>query len=156
MLSLLPRPLSLTRFPLLVKTAQPLSRALPRLQISQTTRNQFAIRKMTSASAPLQEWLVIAPDFDGALQKRLSVRQEHLQGLGKDPETFWLWGGAMLDEPLKDGEAPKMKGSAMLIGAKTREEVVERLKNDVYVKGEVWDWSKVQIIPFKSALRKAL
>lgn len=62
----------------------------------------------------------------------------------------------MLEEPLKEGETPKMKGSAMLIGAKTREEVVERLEKDVYVKGEVWDWSKVQIIPFKSALRKAL
>ena len=64
--------------------------------------------------------------------------------------------GAMLEEPPKEGETPKMKGSAMLIGANTREEVIERLKNDVYVKGSVWDWDKVQIIPFKSALRKAL
>lgn len=62
----------------------------------------------------------------------------------------------MLDEPLKEGDTPKMKGSAMLIGAKTKEEVIERLQKDVYVKGEVWDLSKVQIIPFKSALRKAL
>lgn len=64
--------------------------------------------------------------------------------------------GAMLESHPAEGEAPKMKGSAMLIGAKTREEVVERLKKDVYVKGEVWDWEKVQIIPFKSALRKPL
>jgi hypothetical protein len=66
--------------------------------------------------------------------------------------------GAMLEEPVKEGDAgpPKMKGSAMLIGAKTREEVEERLKRDVYVEGGVWDLSKVQIIPFKSALRKAL
>lgn len=66
--------------------------------------------------------------------------------------------GAMLEEPIKEGDAgpPKMKGSAMLIGAKTREEVEERLKKDVYVDGGVWDLSKVQIIPFKSALRKAL
>jgi hypothetical protein len=49
-----------------------------------------------------------------------------------------------------------MKGSAMLIGAKTREEVVERLKKDVYVEHGVWDLSKVEIIPFRSALRKAL
>lgn len=49
-----------------------------------------------------------------------------------------------------------MKGSAMLIGANTKEEVVERLKKDVYVSGKVWDWEKVQIIPFKSALRKPL
>lgn len=66
--------------------------------------------------------------------------------------------GAMLEEPIKEGEAgpPRMKGSAMLCGAKTKEEVLERLKRDVYVTGEVWDWEKVQIIPFKSALRKAL
>lgn len=136
---------------------------------------------MASSSAPLQEWLVIALDFEGALEKRLAVRQEHLGGLKADPESFWLWGGtrpfrlfglcfgvntlatnadsrvgAMLEEPPKEGEAPKMKGSAMLIGANTKEEVIERLKKDVYVKGGVWDWDKVQIIPFKSALRKAL
>lgn len=66
--------------------------------------------------------------------------------------------GAMLEEPIKEGDTnpPKMKGSAMLIGAKTKEEVVERLQKDIYVEGGVWDWDKVQIIPFKSALRKAL
>ena len=64
----------------------------------------------------------------------------------------------MLEEPIKEGEDGKtqMKGSAMLIGAKTREEVEKRLKEDVYVEGGVWDLSKIQIIPFKSALRKAL
>ena len=64
--------------------------------------------------------------------------------------------GAMLEEPLAEGAAPKMSGSCMLIGAKTREEVIERLKRDKYVSNEVWDWEKVQIIPFKSALRKPL
>ena len=66
--------------------------------------------------------------------------------------------GAMLEEHIKEGDTapPKMKGSAMLIGARTKEEVIERLQKDIYVTGEVWDWSKVQIIPFKSALRKAL
>lgn len=64
----------------------------------------------------------------------------------------------MLEEPVEPGDAgpPKMKGSAMLIGAKTREEVIERVKSDVYVQGGVWDVEKIQIIPFRSALRKAL
>jgi len=64
----------------------------------------------------------------------------------------------MLEEPIKEGDSspPKMKGSAMLIGAKTREEVIERLQKDVYVQEGVWDVEKVEIIPFKSALRKAL
>jgi hypothetical protein len=48
---------------------------------------------MASSTAPLQEWLVIAPDFEGALEKRLAVRGEHLGGLKADPEDFWLWGG---------------------------------------------------------------
>ena len=41
----------------------------------------------------LQEWLVIAPDYEGALEKRLKARPEHIKGLGSDGEGFWLWGG---------------------------------------------------------------
>ncbi|KAF2833412.1 hypothetical protein CC86DRAFT_376585 [Ophiobolus disseminans] len=113
---------------------------------------------MASTTSPLPEWLVIIPDYVGALDKRLAVRPKHIEGLKADREDFWLWGGAMLEEPIQAGDAnpPKMKGSACLIGAQTREEVVERLKRDVYVEGGVWDMEKVQIIPFKSALRKAL
>ncbi|EUC27192.1 ycii domain protein [Pyrenophora tritici-repentis] len=108
--------------------------------------------------APLQEWFVICPDFDGVLEKRLKVRPEHLSRLKQDPDDFWLWGGPMLEEPIQEGKStpPKMKGSAMLVGARTREEVVERLKNDIYVSEGVWDWDKAQIFPFKSTLRKAL
>ncbi|PSN63933.1 hypothetical protein BS50DRAFT_576564 [Corynespora cassiicola Philippines] len=138
--------------------SQPLRPVLPTPTYPSTNLNSHNARTMASSSAPLQEWLVIAPDFDGALEKRLAVRPQHIDGLKADPDTFWLWGGAMLEEPIKEGDAgpPKMKGSAMLIGAKTREEVIERLKKDVYVQGGVWDLEKVQIIPFKSALRKAL
>ncbi|OCK81812.1 hypothetical protein K432DRAFT_391844 [Lepidopterella palustris CBS 459.81] len=108
------------------------------------------------ATSTGHEWLIIAPDFPDSLQKRLNVRQTHLENLQKDPESFWLWGGAFLDEPSKEGETPKMKGSAMLVWANSKEEVLKRLKNDVYVTGEVWDFEKLQIFPFKSALRKAL
>jgi len=64
----------------------------------------------------------------------------------------------MLEEPIQEGSTspPKMKGSACLIGARTREEVLERLRGDVYVTGGVWNLEEVQIIPFKSAVRKAL
>ncbi|KAF1922043.1 hypothetical protein BDU57DRAFT_554021 [Ampelomyces quisqualis] len=113
---------------------------------------------MASGAAPLQEWLVIMPDHAGALDKRLAARPTHLEGLKRDRDDMWLWGGAMLEEPVQEGDSgpPKMKGSAMLVGAKTREEVVARLKLDVYVAQGVWDVEKAQIIPFKSALRKAL
>lgn len=51
--------------------------------------------------------------------------------------------GATLEEVPKEGEAPKINGSAMIAHAATREEVIEVLKNDVYAKGEVWDFEKV-------------
>ncbi|KAF2809752.1 uncharacterized protein BDZ99DRAFT_463516 [Mytilinidion resinicola] len=120
-------------------------------------RFQPALRRaMATTTTPTQEWLVIVPDFPAVLEKRLAVRGNHLQGLLADPEHFWQFGGAMLEEPIKEGETPKMKGSAMLCVAATEAEVVERLRRDVYVTSGVWDIEKIQVIPFKSAVRKAL
>jgi hypothetical protein len=48
---------------------------------------------MASGAAPLQEWLVIMPDYVGALDKRLAARPKHLEGLKSDREDMWLWGG---------------------------------------------------------------
>lgn len=50
---------------------------------------------MAATSASLQEWLVIAPDFQNSLDKRLAVRGEHLSKLKEDREDFWLWGGTL-------------------------------------------------------------
>jgi hypothetical protein len=75
---------------------RPLSRASV-TSYHPTTRNllstKFTLRTMASSTAPLQEWLVILPDFQGALDKRLSVRQKHLEGLKGDRDDMWLWGG---------------------------------------------------------------
>lgn len=49
-----------------------------------------------------------------------------------------------------------MIGSVMIAHAATKEEVIERLKKDIYTTSGVWDWDKVQIYPFKSAVRTAL
>lgn len=56
---------------------------------------------------------------------------------------FWVFGGAMLDEPVKEGEGPKIKGSVMLAVAESKEEVLEALKKDVYAQGKVWDMDNV-------------
>jgi hypothetical protein len=53
----------------------------------------------------------------------------------------------------KEGEnPPPIIGSVMLALAESREEVLEKLKKDIYSEREVWDWSKVQIHPFRSAI----
>jgi hypothetical protein len=50
----------------------------------------------SSTQQPLQEWLVIVPDHDNALQKRIDVRMKHLEGIKGDREDMWLWGGTFV------------------------------------------------------------
>jgi hypothetical protein len=45
-----------------------------------------------------------------------------------------------------EGSALKISGSVMMAQAATKEEVMEKLKQDVYADG-VWDFEKTQIIP---------
>lgn len=52
--------------------------------------------------------------------------------------------GAFLSDVPKEGEPLKIIGSAMVALAATKEEVVERLKADVYNANGVWDLSKVR------------
>jgi len=68
---------------------------------------------------------------------------------------FWQVGGAILSEPPKDGQL-HITGSAMIALAETKEEVIEAIKRDIYYTSGVWDLSKVQIWPFRSAIRKGL
>lgn len=99
---------------------------------------------------PKYEWLIVAPDYADVLEKRMAVRQAHFEGLQPGLKSgFWQMGGAFLSDVPKEGEPLKIIGSAMVALAATKEEVVERLKADVYNENGVWDLSKVQIYPFK-------
>ena len=49
----------------------------------------------------------------------------------------------MLEEPIREGVPPKMKGSVLMCVADTEEEVLERVRRDVYYERGVWDKEKV-------------
>lgn len=51
----------------------------------------------------------------------------------------------MLEEPIKEGVPPKMKGSVLMCVADTEEEVLERVRKDVYYTSDVWDKEKVSL-----------
>jgi len=88
------------------------------------------------------------------LEQRMKVRPDHLKGLTPKVEAgFWKMGGALLDEPPKENEGLKIAGSCMIALADSKEEVLEALKKDIYAKNNVWDFSKIQIYPFKAAFR---
>ena len=74
----------------------------------------------------------------------LSDFSDHLKHTGPDVESgLIVLGGAMLEEPIKEGVPPKMKGSVLMCVADTEEEVLERVKKDVYYTADVWDKEKV-------------
>jgi hypothetical protein len=86
--------------PLFTRAARPALSAPPRFtprtmtsNSSSSNNNNASASTSATTDAPLQEWFVIAPDFDGALEKRLKVRPDHIGGLKADREDFWLWGG---------------------------------------------------------------
>jgi len=92
------------------------------------------------------QFLLIA--YDGtdpeALDRRMRVREEHLrkiEGLKKKGE--FLVGGAILDE---NG---KMTGSMLVYEFPDRQALEERLKDEPYLTGGVWE--KTEIRPFRLA-----
>lgn len=103
-----------------------------------------------SSGRPLREYLVIAHDFQdsGCLERRQKTRPAHLDVVheGVKKGTF-LWGGAMLEQTT---DTPK--GSVVLMLGESIDQVRQRIKDDPYVLGKVWDESRITVVPFKTAV----
>jgi len=56
----------------------------------------------------------------------------------------------MLDEVPQPGAPPKIRGSVMLAVAESKEAVLEKLKEDVYVK--VWSYGSLTASAFRCSL----
>jgi uncharacterized protein len=81
----------------------------------------------------------------------------HLANARPDHERgFWVLGGAYMSEPPAEGRPPPMLGSTLIAVADTKEEVLDKLRDDIYAKEGVWDLDKVQIWPFRSAIRSGM
>ncbi|RXJ87826.1 YciI family protein [Arcobacter sp. CECT 8985] len=89
------------------------------------------------------QYLVIAYDNDNALEKRLEVRDAHMQGAKKlMAEGKIINAGALIEED-------KMVGSTLYVDFETDDELNEWLENEPYVKNDVWNMDEFQIVPVK-------
>ncbi|MCF8243380.1 MAG: YciI family protein [Melioribacteraceae bacterium] len=94
------------------------------------------------------QFIVIAYDYkdEGALARRLDVREAHLKFAGEMFESGkWLYAAALLND---DG---KMNGSVIVCDYPS-EEILRKewLDNEAYITGKVWEdvtIRKVQIAP---------
>lgn len=81
---------------------------------------------------------------EGAMERRLKVREAHLENIAvlkKSGEC--LMGGAILSD---EG---KMIGSVIVYDFPDRKSLDEKLKEEVYISGGVWE--KFEIKPFRVA-----
>ena len=93
------------------------------------------------------QFLVVAYDGtdEGALARRMAVREAHLDGArARAASGMTIVGGALLDG---DG---KMIGSASIVEVASRAELDAWLENDPYVTGDVW--RRIEVTPFRRAV----
>ncbi|KAJ2866021.1 hypothetical protein GGI22_001375 [Coemansia erecta] len=102
------------------------------------------------AETPKHKFVVIIDDFDDAeaLNRRLSVRQMHLaESSNRRKRGAVISGGAILDSH----ESGKMIGSALIMCADSKEQVMELLMSDPYTVGKAWNMDTVRIYPYLEA-----
>ena len=83
---------------------------------------------------------------DGALDRRMSVREAHINGANQLKEAGHLIaGGAILDE------AEQMIGSTMIMEFDSKAELDQWLASDPYVTGNVWQ--DISVLPIRLAVK---
>ena len=89
------------------------------------------------------QYLVIAYDNENALEKRLEVRDAHVEGAKKlMTEGKIIQAGALIEDE-------KMVGSTLFVDFEDDDEINEWLENEPYVKNGVWNMEEFQIVPVK-------
>ncbi|RXJ56195.1 YciI family protein [Candidatus Marinarcus aquaticus] len=89
------------------------------------------------------QYLVIAYDYDNALDKRMEARPEHV----KATQALMKEGKIISACALIEDE--KMVGSSVVTNFASEEEFEAWLSNEPYVKGKVWDMENIQIVEVK-------
>ena len=89
------------------------------------------------------QYLVIAYDNDGALERRLEAREAHIEGARK-----WMSEGKIIDAGALI-EDDVMVGSTLFVDFENDEEIDEWLLNEPYVKNNVWNMDEFQMVPVK-------
>lgn len=89
------------------------------------------------------QYLIIAYDYENAIEKRMEARPEHLK------KTQKLMNEGKIVSACALTEDDKMIGSSVVTNFDSEEEFDAWLENEPYVKGGVWNMEEIQIVPVK-------
>ncbi|KAI8150242.1 hypothetical protein BJV82DRAFT_14258 [Fennellomyces sp. T-0311] len=95
-------------------------------------------------SSTKKQFLVVIHDFTDpeALERRMAARDKHIAMAKANHPEYIVCGGAIFDSH----ETRKMIGSAMICQAESEEELRQKISQDPYVLGKVWE--KWDIYPY--------
>ena len=92
------------------------------------------------------QFIIQAKDYtdENALQRRLSVREQHLSRMKEEKEkNIFIVGGALLDDK------NKMTGSVLILNLPDEKTVRNWIAHDPYIIHHVWN--EISITPFRLA-----
>lgn len=89
------------------------------------------------------QYLIIAYDYEDALEKRMEARPEHVEGTQKLMAEGKIVSACALIED------DKMVGSSIVTNFENEDEFDEWLVNEPYVKNGVWNMEEIQVVPIK-------
>ena len=85
------------------------------------------------------QFIITAHDGENMLDKRMTVRPRHLEGMAKLGKHIVLAGGLLDDEG-------KMKGSVLVLDFEDRAALDDYLKDEPYVVERVWEKIEIETI----------
>lgn len=89
------------------------------------------------------QYLIVAYDYEDALERRLKSRQEHLKEAKKlMTKGNIIQAGALIEDD-------KMVGSTLIVEFNSDEEFDKWLGNEIYVRNRVWNMEEIQIVQLK-------
>ncbi|PVH98319.1 hypothetical protein DM02DRAFT_729965 [Periconia macrospinosa] len=104
------------------------------------------------------EYLFIAYDYPGVMEAKLNLVEAHEDTIKQDKangsSVEWLAGGPFFKE--HGTMPPEIIGSWGILYAPTKQDAVERLKNDPFTTEKIWDWDKLTIVDSVSGMRLPL
>ena len=89
------------------------------------------------------QYLIIAYDYEDALEKRMESRPAHVE------ETQKLMAEGKIVSACALIEDDKMVGSSVVTNFEDEDEFDEWLVNEPYVKNGVWNMEEIQVVPIK-------
>lgn len=89
------------------------------------------------------QYLVIAYDYEDALDKRMEARPAHVEGTQKLMAEGKIVSACALIED------EKMVGSSVLTNFENEDEFDDWLVNEPYVVNGVWNMEEIQVVPVK-------